>query len=129
MAVKGLDAVVVGADRTVANGDTANKIVTYQLAIAAKYHGVAFYVAVPFSTLDCKLKTGAEIHIEERKGDELTCVNGTRIAAEGIGVWNPAFDVTPASLITGLITEHGIIRKADGASEFDVPAFVAAHTK
>jgi len=129
MAVKGLDAVVVGADRTVANGDTANKIGTYQLAIAAKHHGVAFYVAVPFSTLDCKLATGAEIQIEERNGDELTCVNGTRIAAEGIGVWNPAFDVTPASLITGLITEFGIITKAEGAQAFDVPAFVAAHTK
>ena len=129
MAVKGLDAVVVGADRTVANGDTANKIGTYQLAIAAQYHGVAFDVAVPFSSLDCKMKTGTEIEIEERQGEELTSVNGTRIAAEGIGVWNPAFDVTPARLITGLITEYGIITKAEGASVFDVPAFVALHTK
>ena len=125
MATTGLDAVVVGADRTVANGDTANKIGTYQLAIAAKHHGVAFYVAVPFSTLDCKMQTGAEIHVEERKADELTHVNGVRVAAEGIGVWNPQFDVTPASLITGLITEHGIITKAAGADVFDVPAFVA----
>jgi methylthioribose-1-phosphate isomerase len=152
MAVKGLDAVVVGADRTVANGDTANKIGTYQLAIAALYHGVAFYVAVPFSTLDCKMATGAEIFVEERNADELTCINGERVAAKastvplcphlssqscislspvtmkGIGVWNPAFDVTPASLITGLITEHGIITKASGSNTFDVPAFVAAHS-
>jgi len=126
MATKGLDAVVVGADRTVANGDTANKIGTYQLAIAAKHHGLAFYVAVPFSTLDCKMQTGAEIHIEERKPEELTCVNGQRVAAEGIGVWNPQFDVTPAALITGLITEHGVITKPEGEDAFDVPAFVAA---
>ena len=127
MQTMGIDAVVVGADRTVCNGDTANKIGTYQLAIAAKHHGVAFYIAVPFSTLDCNMKTGSEIVIEERKPEELTCINGQRIAAEGIGVWNPQFDMTPAALITGLITEHGIITKAEGEDTFDVPAFVAAH--
>jgi len=124
MNTKGLDAVVVGADRTVANGDTANKIGTYQLAIAAKHHGVAFYVAVPSSSLDLNLSSGDQIEIEERNPDELACVNGQRIAAEGIGVWNPAFDVTPASLITGLITEFGVITKEDGKDIFDVCSFV-----
>mmetsp|Transcript_70292 Transcript_70292/g.187286 ORF Transcript_70292/g.187286 Transcript_70292/m.187286 type:complete len:364 (-) Transcript_70292:9-1100(-) len=123
----GIDAVVVGADRVVANGDTANKIGTYQLAIAAKHHGVGFFVAVPLTSIDVKLKTGAEIHIEQRPADELTCVNGKRVAAEGIEVWNPGFDVTPAALIDGLITEHGVITKAPGSDVFDVAGFVAKY--
>eukprot|EP00290_Baffinella_frigidus_P024307 CAMPEP_0180257730 /NCGR_PEP_ID=MMETSP0987-20121128/42011_1 /TAXON_ID=697907 /ORGANISM="non described non described, Strain CCMP2293" /LENGTH=363 /DNA_ID=CAMNT_0022227127 /DNA_START=58 /DNA_END=1150 /DNA_ORIENTATION=+ len=127
MASKGLDAVVVGADRVVANGDTANKIGTYQLAIVAKHHGAGFYVAVPFTSIDLKTPTGADIHIEQRPGEELTSINGQRIAAEGIGVWNPCFDVTPAALIDGLITEHGIITKAPGTDFFDVAAFVNKH--
>ncbi|ELV14327.1 Methylthioribose-1-phosphate isomerase [Tupaia chinensis] len=107
-------AVVVGADRVVANGDTANKVGTYQLAIAAWYHGVPFYVAAPSSSCDLRLQTGREIVIEERPGQELTDVNGVRIAAPGIGVWNPAFDVTPHDLITGgIITELGVFAPSE----------------
>ncbi|XP_003468199.1 methylthioribose-1-phosphate isomerase [Cavia porcellus] len=109
MAHQGVSAVVVGADRVVANGDTANKVGTYQLAIAAKHHGIPFYVAAPSSSCDLCLETGQDIIIEERPGHELTDVNGVRIAAPGIGVWNPAFDVTPHDLITGgIITELGV---------------------
>ncbi|KAM6149196.1 methylthioribose-1-phosphate isomerase isoform 1-T1 [Erethizon dorsatum] len=104
-----LPAVIVGADRVVANGDTANKVGTYQLAIAAKHHGIPFYVAAPSSSCDLRLETGQDIVIEERPGHELTDINGVRIAAPGIGVWNPAFDVTPHDLITGgIITELGV---------------------
>lgn len=100
--------VVVGADRIVANGDTANKIGTYQLAIAAKYHGIPFYVAAPMNTVDFSLQRGQEIIIEERPSEEMFYVQGRRVAAEGIGCWNPAFDVTPAALITGgIVTEIG----------------------
>ncbi|KAB1259620.1 Methylthioribose-1-phosphate isomerase [Camelus dromedarius] len=109
MAHQGVSAVVVGADRVVANGDTANKVGTYQLAIAAKHHGIPFYVAAPSSSCDLRLETGQEIIIEERPGQELTDVNGVRIAAPGIAIWNPAFDVTPHDLITGgIITELGV---------------------
>lgn len=147
MATKGLDAVVVGADRIAANGDTANKIGTYQLvrcgrftnrnrtthpkpsppllitpnktnqnghmsqAVACKHHGVAFYVAAPFTSFDLALASGAQIVIEERPARELTHVQGQQVAPEGIAVWNPGFDVTPAALITGgIITEKGVIR-------------------
>ena len=104
-----ISAVIVGADRVVRNGDTANKIGTYQLAIVAKYHNVPFYVASPMSTIDFKLSSGDEITIEERPSDEMLCIGGRRVAAEGIGCWNPAFDVTPAELITGgIITEKGV---------------------
>jgi len=104
-----ITAVVVGADRVVSNGDTANKIGTYQLAIVAKFHGVPFYVAAPTSTIDFGLERGDQIKIEERPSKEMFCVGGKRIAAEGIGCWNPAFDVTPAELVTGgIITEHGV---------------------
>lgn len=103
-----ISAVVVGADRVVSNGDTANKIGTYQLAIAAKYHNIPFYVASPLKTMDFRLESG-EITIEERPANEMVCLGGQRIAADGIGVWNPAFDVTPAELITGgIITEKGV---------------------
>ncbi|XP_075433709.1 methylthioribose-1-phosphate isomerase [Ascaphus truei] len=104
-------AVVVGADRVVANGDTANKVGTYQLAVSAKYHGIPFYVAAPSTSCDLSLPNGDSIVIEERPSHELTDVNGVRLAAPGIGVWNPAFDVTPHELITGgIITELGIFR-------------------
>lgn len=109
LASKKVSAIVVGADRVVSNGDTANKIGTYQLAILAKYHNVPFYVAVPSTTLDFTKKTGKEIVIEERPPAEMLYVKNMRIAAEGINCWNPAFDVTPAELITGgLITEFGV---------------------
>ena len=105
-----IDMVVVGADRIAANGDTANKIGTYTVAIAAKYHNIPFYIAAPLSTIDTSIKTGAEIPIEERSHEEVTHINGKRICAEGIKVINPGFDVTPHELITGIITEKGILR-------------------
>ena len=105
-----IDMVVVGADRIAANGDTANKIGTYTVAIAAKYHNVPFYIAAPLSTIDVNTKTGADIPIEERSHDEVTHINGKSICAEGTRVINPAFDVTPNELITGIITEVGILK-------------------
>ncbi|KAK7101035.1 methylthioribose-1-phosphate isomerase-like [Littorina saxatilis] len=109
MKQKNISAVVVGADRVVANGDTANKVGTYQLAIVAKHHKVPFYVACPLTTYDGTKETGEEIVIEERPATEMTTVKGVQVAAEGIQCWNPAFDVTPASLITGgIITEYGV---------------------
>ncbi len=111
MKTKGIDAVVVGADRVAANGDTANKVGTYQIAVAAAYHGVPFYVAAPTTTLDFNTRTGADIHIEERPHIEMTHIQNIQIAASGIGIWNPSFDVTPASLITGIITEKGVLTK------------------
>ncbi|EON64910.1 methylthioribose-1-phosphate isomerase [Coniosporium apollinis CBS 100218] len=123
-------AIVVGADRVAANGDTANKIGTYSLAIAAKHHGVKFLVAAPRTTIDLDTQSGEGIVIEERPGKEVTMIKGPRhdgasldlqnvetvsIAANGIGVWNPAFDVTPAELIDGIITEVGVVEKgSDG---------------
>jgi methylthioribose-1-phosphate isomerase len=133
-------AIVVGADRVAANGDTANKIGTYQLAITAKYHGVKFLVAAPRTTIDLATKSGEDIVIEERPGKEMTMVKGPRfdgvdldlaqvetvsIAAKGIDVWNPSFDVTPAELIDGIVTEVGVIEKgADG--KFDLASAMEA---
>ena len=109
MKEKGISAVVVGADRVVSNGDTANKIGTFQLAIVAQYHGIPFYVAAPISTIDFSLISGEQIKIEERPHKEMFYVGGSRVCAEGIGCWNPAFDVTPACLITGgIVTEKGV---------------------
>lgn len=109
MREKSITAVVVGADRVVANGDTANKVGTYQLAIAAKHHGIPFYVAAPSTSCDLSLESGRDIVIEERPAEELTSINGVPVAAPGIDVWNPAFDVTPHQLITGgIITELGV---------------------
>ncbi len=106
-----IDMVVVGADRIAANGDTANKIGTYTVAIAAKYHNIPFYIAAPLSTIDISIATGAEIPIEERSKEEVTHINGERICAlEGVNIINPGFDVTPNELITGIITEKGILK-------------------
>lgn len=105
-----IDLVVVGADRIAANGDAANKIGTYALAIAAKAHNIPFYVAAPFSTIDFELAEGIQIPIEERDSSELAQINGTLICAEGAEFYNPAFDVTPANLIHGIITEKGVIK-------------------
>ena len=108
---KGLiDLVIVGADRIAANGDTANKIGTYSLAILAKEHGIPFYVAAPCSTIDSRIKKGEDIPIEERNEKEVTHMGGKRIAPLGIAVLNPAFDVTPYSYITGIISEKGILK-------------------
>jgi len=106
-----LDAVIVGADRVAANGDTANKIGTYQLALLARSHNVPFYVAAPFLSIDFELATGESIPIEERPHHEMTHVAGFRTAAAGINCWNPAFDITPAHLITGgIVTEKGVFQ-------------------
>lgn len=107
---KQVDAVLVGADRIARNGDTANKIGTYNLAIAAKYHQVPFYVVAPSSTIDMSLKNGGEIPIEERNPAEVTHGFGKQTAPDGVAVYNPAFDVTPADLISAIVTEKGIFR-------------------
>lgn len=121
-------AIVVGADRVAANGDTANKIGTYSLAVLARYHNVKFLVAAPRTTIDLETASGKDIVIEERAADEVTRIRGPQvsadgsladavtvsIAAPGINVWNPAFDVTPASLIDGIVTEVGVIEKKKG---------------
>jgi methylthioribose-1-phosphate isomerase len=104
-----IDMVVVGADRIAANGDTANKIGTYNAAIVAKYHNIPFYIAAPLSTIDISIQSGKEIPIEERDSEEVTHINGKRICAEGVNVINPGFDVTPNELITGIITEKGVL--------------------
>jgi methylthioribose-1-phosphate isomerase len=105
--------VIVGADRIAANGDVANKIGTYSLALAARAHGIPFYVAAPSSTVDRASADGSQIPIEERTPDEVTTWKGSRMAPEGVGVWNPAFDVTPAELVTAIITESGIYPPAE----------------
>src|SRR5579872_4393119 len=102
--------VVVGADRIAANGDVANKIGTYGVAVLAKENGVPFYVAAPISTFDLTLKSGAEIPIEERDASEVTHVQGVHLAPEGVHVANPAFDVTPNRYVTAIITERGVAR-------------------
>ena len=119
-------AIVVGADRVAANGDTANKVGTYGLAILAKHHGVRFLVAAPRTTIDIRTKSGEDIIIEERPKHEVTMLKGPchdgvdvealrvetiKVAANGINVWNPSFDVTPAYLIDGIITEAGVVEK------------------
>ena len=105
-----VDLVVTGADRIAANGDTANKIGTYGLAVLAKHHGVPFYIAAPFTTIDPSLASGAEIPIEERDGVEMRRVGPQQTAPDASPVYNPAFDVTPAALIAAIITERGVFR-------------------
>lgn len=126
-------AIVVGADRVAANGDTANKIGTYSLAVLARHHGVKFLVAAPRTTIDLDTASGKDITIEERAGEEVTKIKGPRVnadgslgesvtinvAALGIDVWNPAFDVTPAALIDGIITEVGVVEKEQGAFDLE----------
>ena len=108
------DAVVVGADRIAANGDTANKIGTYTVAVLANAHGIPFYVAAPLSTIDPATPDGTAIPIEERSGAEVTEGFGRRIAPEGVAVRHPAFDVTPARLVTAIITDRGVLRAPYG---------------
>ncbi|KAI9356966.1 hypothetical protein DFJ73DRAFT_774831 [Zopfochytrium polystomum] len=136
---KNISAIVVGADRVAANGDTANKIGTYQLAITAKFHGVQFIVAAPSTSIDLSLASGAQIPIEQRAGAEVVTIRGEKvggatgeietvhIAAKGINVWNPSFDVTPASLISAIATEKGIITKKAGSDVFEVADFLKSH--
>lgn len=104
-----VDMVLVGADRVAANGDTANKIGTYPLAVVAEENDIPFYVAIPLSTIDMDLEEGSEIPIEEREGKEITSFNGSQIAPKKTDAYNPAFDITPNSYITGFVTEEGII--------------------
>ena len=110
-----VDLVIVGADRIAANGDVANKIGTYMLAVLARRHKIPFYVAAPLSTFDPKIPDGSHITIEERPADEVTGYRGTRWAPQGVSVRNPAFDVTPAELISALITERAIVLAPDSA--------------
>jgi methylthioribose-1-phosphate isomerase len=105
-----VDLVVVGADRIAANGDTANKIGTYSVAVLAREHQIPFYVAAPLSTVDLNMADGSLIPIEERPAREVTHLKGTQLAADGALIWNPAFDVTPHRLISGIVTERGICR-------------------
>ncbi|XP_042418528.1 methylthioribose-1-phosphate isomerase-like [Zingiber officinale] len=121
-----VNAVVVGADRIAANGDTANKIGTYSLALSAYHHGIRFYVAAPITSIDLSISSGEQIVIEERSEKELLHSDGGRgkqVAASGISVWNPAFDVTPARLITAIITEKGVIKKSS-EDAFDIQGFI-----
>ena len=108
-----VDVVIVGADRIAANADVANKIGTYALAVLAKRHRIPFYVAAPLSTFDPKIPDGSKIPIEERAADEMTGYRGTRWAPEGVAVRNPAFDVTPAELVSGIVCEKGVVREPD----------------
>jgi len=122
-----VDAIIVGADRIAENGDTANKIGTYNLALSAFHHGIPFYVAAPLTSVDLSLSSGEQIIIEERSPKELTHAlggQGQQVTPSGISVWNPAFDVTPANLITAIITEKGVITKKDSSTTFDIKGFV-----
>jgi len=110
---EGVDMVIVGADRIAANGDFANKIGTYEKAVMAKELGVPFYTAAPLSTFDLSLASGKQIPIEYRDEEEVTMVDGVRIAPMGCKALNPAFDVTPAKYLTGIITEEGVIRPSE----------------
>src|SRR5207253_636236 len=111
-----IDAVVVGADRIAANGDVANKIGTYTVAVLARENGLPFYVAAPTSTIDLATATGAGIPIEERAAEEITSHAGTRVAALGVDVRNPAFDVTPHRYVTAIVCERGVARPPFGES-------------
>lgn len=113
MAMGQIDAVVVGTDRVAANGDVANKIGTYMVAVLAHRHKIPFYVACPLSTIDMSITTGRDIPIEERDVDEVKGFRDFHWAAEGVKIRNPAFDVTPAELVTGLITERGVVKQPD----------------
>lgn len=110
MAKGKIDKVITGADRIASNGDAANKIGTYSLAVLAKYHKIPFYIVAPISSFDLRLNTGKGIPIEQRNPDEVTIINHKRIAVKDVKVYNPAFDVTPHELITAIVTENGIIR-------------------
>jgi methylthioribose-1-phosphate isomerase len=109
MSQGGIDWIIVGSDRIAANGDVANKIGTYGLAVAAKHHGVKVMVAAPTSTIDMSIPSGKEIPIEVRESDELLSCGGKRVAAQGATAWNPVFDVTPASLVNAIVTEKGVV--------------------
>ena len=110
MAQGEVDTVIVGADRIAANGDVANKVGTYPLAVLAARHGIPFYVAAPMSSVDLQTATGADIPIEERAPNEVLSFRGVRVAPPDTDVRNPSFDVTPAELVTGIVTDEGVLR-------------------
>ena len=110
---KGVDVIFAGADRIAANGDTANKIGTYMLAVLAAHHRIPFYIVAPRTTFDLNIADGTQIIVEERSADEVTSFGARRTAPAGVKVYNPAFDVTPHALISGIVTEYGIIRRPD----------------
>ena len=116
MAAGGVSWAIVGADRIAANGDVANKIGTYSLAVAARHHGVRFMVAAPTSTIDPDTATGADIPIEQRDPAEVLRCGGQPVASDGVDAWNPVFDVTPAGLIDAIVTERGIIENPNAVS-------------
>lgn len=122
-----VQAIITGADRITANGDTANKIGTYSLAVLAKYHNIPFYIAAPVETLDVNLSDGSKIVIEERPAKEVTEIHGVPVAPVGMEVWNPSFDVTPYQLIEAIITNLGVIEKPSPDQPFDVPQFLKNH--
>jgi len=124
-----VDAVVVGADRVTANGDTANKIGTYSLAVLCNFHSIPFFVAAPTTTLDPSLPDGSHITIEERDPSEITHFRGMAVTPQQIEVWNPAFDITPHHLITSIITEAGIIKPPNPGQPYDVPGFLSSLKK
>jgi methylthioribose-1-phosphate isomerase len=104
-----IDVIIVGADRIAINGDVVNKVGTYNIAVLAKHHKIPFYVAAPVSTIDFRMKTGNEVPIEERSGQEVSEILGQRIAPENINIYSPAFDITPNELVSGIITNRGIL--------------------
>ena len=111
-----VDIIFTGADRIAANGDTANKIGTYMLSVLARHHRIPFYIVAPRSTFDLNIKSGKQIPIEQRKSEEVTHLKGVPIAPKNVKVYNPAFDVTAHELITGIVTEYGIIRPPNSAN-------------
>ena len=122
MARGDVDVILVGADRIAANGDTANKVGTYPLAVLAERHGIPFYVVAPLSSVDLSAMDGTAIPIEERRADEVTTIRGVQIAPPATMVWNPAFDITPASLVTAIVTEEGVLRPPFGPALADAVA-------
>ena len=104
-----VDLVIVGCDRMAANGDFANKIGTYSLAVLAKHHGIPFYTALPSSSIDLSIPDGSHIPVEQRSGDEVACFAGVQTGPLEVRTWNPAFDVTPHELLTAVITERGVL--------------------
>ncbi|MDM7925976.1 MAG: S-methyl-5-thioribose-1-phosphate isomerase, partial [bacterium] len=125
----GVDLCVVGGDGGAPNGDTANKIGTYHLALAARAHGIPLIVACPASTIDPDCPSGTEIRIEERDADEVTVINGKPVAPLDAAVWNPAFDITPAECVTAFVTEYGVVRPPFGAGLADAVRQSAARPR
>jgi methylthioribose-1-phosphate isomerase len=126
MAAGRVDLVVVGADRIAGDGDVANKVGTYPLAVLARRHEIPFYVVAPTSTIDLATRTGGDIPIEQRDPAEVTSVRGTPVAPAGTPAWSPAFDVTPAELVTAIVTERGIARPPYERSLSDAVGIVGA---